>query len=96
MARRRPQANELSEFDRKLIGSFIRIEIPMEDIYKLRQVADLLRGFADRIDNHTRRPDLPIRTILLEVKHEGSMTSRAIKALFPSVFSKRWYDHRSE
>jgi hypothetical protein len=49
-ARDRRNSGDLSEFDQKMIGTFVRLEIPMTDIHKLRQVPALLREFADRID----------------------------------------------
>ena len=91
--KRRPQAHELTEYDLKQIGTFVRFEIPMTDMYKLRQVADLLRGFANLIDTQTRRTDLSVRTILVELKFDASLTASRIKDLFPEVFKRRYTGH---
>lgn len=89
-ARDQRNAHDLSDFDLKMIGTFVRLEIPMTDISKLRQVPALLREFASRIDEKTRRSDLPIRSILLELKMDASLTATRIKELSPEVFKKRW------
>jgi len=86
----RDRPTEISEYDLKMIGTFVRLEIPLTDIHKLRQVPDLLRAFANKIDAHTRRTDLPLRSIMLELKMDASMTAARIKALFPEVFRRRW------
>jgi len=94
--KRRPQADELSEWDREKIGTFVRLEIPLTDIYKLRKVAGLLRGLADRIDTHTRRSDLSIVDILVRLKFEIGSTGTRIKRMFPEVFKRRFYSHRPQ
>ena len=94
--KRRPQMDELSDWDREKIGTFVRIEIPLTDIYKLRKVAEKLRGLADRIDNHTRRTDLPIKTILIELKWDMGMVGTQIKRMFPEVFKRRFYSHGTQ
>jgi len=91
--KRRPQMDELTEHDLKMIGSFVRLEIPMSDIYKLRKVAEHLRGLADKIDNTTRRTDLSVRAILMELKFEASLTATRIKKQYPEVFEKRFTGH---
>lgn len=94
--KRRPQKDELSDWDREKIGTFVRLEIPLTDIYKLRKVAELLRGVADKIDNHTRRTDLPIKTILIELKWDLGATGTRIKRMFPEVFRRRFYSHGTQ
>lgn len=88
--KRRPQADDMSEWERSKIGATLRIEIPLSDIYKLRKVAALLRGFADKIDNHTRRSDMTVKAILYQLKWDGSETAQAIKRLYPAVFRRRY------
>lgn len=93
MEKRRPQMDELTDFDRKQIGTFIRLEIPLTDIYKLRKVANLLRGAADRIDHRTRRTDLSIKDILVGLKYDLGGVGTQIKRMFPEVFQRRFYSH---
>ena len=93
--KRRPQKGELTDYDRKLIGTFVRLEIPLTDLYKLREVAEHLRGFADKIDHLTRRQDLTVRGILMELKMEASLTATKIKKRFPEVFERRFTGHQS-
>lgn len=94
--KRRPQMDELSDLDRKHIGTFIRIEIPLTDIYKLRKVADMLRGMATEIDQRTRRTDLSIKDILVGLKFELALRASRIRSIFPEVFKRRFYSHGSQ
>lgn len=91
--KRRPQMDELSEHDRKQIGTFIRIEIPLTDIYKLRKVADHLRGMAAEIETRTRRTDLSIKDILVGLKFDMHLRASRIRSIFPEVFRRRFYSH---
>lgn len=89
-ARERRDLDHLTEFDLKMIGTFVRIEIPMTDINKLRRVSALLRDLADLIDSRTSRKELSARTILMELKMDARVTAARIKDLCPEVFRKRW------
>jgi hypothetical protein len=91
--KRRPQKDELTDIDREHIGTFVRLEIPLTDIYKLRKVADILRGIADRIDHTTRRDDRSIKDILLRLKYELQTTGHRIRCMYPEVFKRRFYSH---
>jgi hypothetical protein len=94
--RLKSETDELSEADRQTLGTFIRFEIPLSDISRLRSVGELLRRYADKIDAITRRSDMPIRTMLLELRFEGVQITKAIKTLYPDVFKRRWYSHRDQ
>lgn len=96
MQKRRPQMDELTDLDRKHIGTFIRFEIPLTDIYKLRKVADLLRGAADVIEQRTRRTDISIKDILVGLKFDLGGYGSRIKRLFPEVFKRRFYSHGTQ
>jgi hypothetical protein len=94
--KRRAQAHELTDIEREQIGRFVRFEIPLTDIYKMRKVADLLRGAAAEIDNRTRRTDLSIKDILVGLKYELRLTSSRIRSMFPEVFERRFYSHGTQ
>lgn len=74
-----PESEELSDMDKDIIGGTCRLEIPFRDVYRMRQTAELLRGYADKLDFYSRRTDLPIRTILLTLKLEARALNKAIR-----------------
>lgn len=71
----------LSAYDLEVIGKSIRLDIPFRDEFVLREVADLLRGFANSIDFTTRRDDLPLRSKLLQLKLEARALNGRIRYL---------------
>lgn len=83
MARKKQEVEfgGLTDYDRERIGAAVRIEIPFTDEFKLRTMADWLRGFADYIDNTTRHHNLPLVSRLRLVKSEANSLNRRIKDL---------------
>lgn len=77
--RRKPDPNELSQVDRDIIGETCRLEIPFRDVYRMRQTAELLRGYADQLDFYSRRTDLPPRTILFHLRAEARVLNKALR-----------------
>lgn len=71
----------LSEFDRSIIGNATRIEIPFTDVYSMRRIAELLRGYAEMMDVYSRRHDIKDRSILLDLKIEAKRLNRRIRIL---------------
>lgn len=71
----------LTAYDRERIGAAVRIEIPFADEFKLRTMADWLRGFADYIDNTSRQHNLPLVSRLRLVKSEANDLNQRIKDL---------------
>lgn len=79
--RRKRDPEELSQFDKDIIGETCRIEIPFRDKFKMRKTAELLRGYADQLDNFSRRTDLPDRAILFFLREEARRISKELKEL---------------
>lgn len=77
--RRKPMPDELSQIDKDIIGETCRLEIPFRDVYRMRQTADLLRGYAEQLDFYSRRTDLPPRTILFHLRSEARALNRALR-----------------
>jgi integrase/recombinase XerC len=65
------KGRELSDFDRKIIGGPVRIEIPLTDARRMRRIAKLLREYAETIDESCRDTSLSERTILNHLKMEA-------------------------
>jgi hypothetical protein len=72
---------ELTDFDRLLIGRAVRLEIPFGGRYELRQIAGILRSYAEQIDFWTRQSDLTDRQLLVHLKHEAKMANFKIREL---------------
>jgi len=80
MRRGQRDEDELSEQDRAIIGGdTCRLEIPFRNVYVLRQVADLLRGYAEMLDVYSRRTDLPPRSILFHLRMEAKMLNGKLR-----------------
>lgn len=77
--KRRPDPDALSEIDKEIIGETCRLEIPFRDVYRMRQTADLLRGYADLLDSYSRRTDLPPRSILFHLRSEARILNKKIR-----------------
>jgi hypothetical protein len=77
--RRKPDPEELSQVDKDIIGETCRLEIPFRDVYRMRQTAELLRGYADLLDFYSRRTDLPPRTILFTLRSEARILNRKLR-----------------
>jgi hypothetical protein len=78
-------AHGLTAFERKIIGTGVRLEIPFAGKYQLRQIADILRGYAEKIDFHTRRTDLKDWEILSYLKNEAKVTQMRIRETIEST-----------
>jgi hypothetical protein len=61
----------LTDFDKKIIGRPVRIEIPFTDTRRMRRIAKLLRRYARTIDESCRDTSLSDRTILNHLKMEA-------------------------
>lgn len=83
MARKRQEIEfgGLTDKDREDIGAAVRIEIPFTDEFKIRQIADWLRGYAEFIDQTSRHHALPLKARLRLMKSEASDLNRKIKDL---------------
>ena len=77
--RRKPDPDELSQADRDIIGETCRLEIPFRDVHRMRQTAELLRGYADLLDSYSRRTDLPPRSVLFHLRSEARILNRQIR-----------------
>lgn len=71
----------LSAYDLEIIGRSVRIEVPFDNEFVLREVADLLRGFANSIDFTTRRDDLPLRQKLVQLRYEARALNGRIRMM---------------
>lgn len=80
--------NGLTQYDLEIIGRPVRIEIPFEDPVKLREIADMLRGFANSIDFTTQRDDIPLRARLVMLKQEASGVNYRIRGMHGK--SRKW------
>ncbi len=74
-----PGGENLSKFDREMLGQSKRLTIPVTDRLVLRKVADLLRGLANVIDFESRRPDNTARSSLFRIATEVDSTNRKIR-----------------
>jgi hypothetical protein len=79
MGKRQEDTHGLTEFERRVIGQPVRIEIPFGSKYQMRQIADILRGLAERMDFHSRRTDLPAWEILSHLKNEAKAAHLRIR-----------------
>lgn len=79
MRRRKADPGSLSQVDRDIIGETCRLEIPFRDVYRMRQTAELLRGYADQLDFYSRRTDLPPRSILFHLRTEARLLNKKIR-----------------
>lgn len=77
--RRKPDPESLSQVDKDIIGQTCRLEIPFRDVVKMRQAAELLRGYANLLDFYSRRGDLPARSILVHLRLEASMLNHKLR-----------------
>jgi hypothetical protein len=74
------QHDGMSEWDWMIVGKeAVRLHIPVTNRYHLRQIAGILRRFADEIDHAARQPDTKERELLLSIKLKTKIASRDIK-----------------
>jgi hypothetical protein len=77
---RKPEPEvELSQMDRDIIGTAVRIEIPFSGRYQLRQIAGILRAYADRVEFWTRQQEMDDRTVLFNLRMEAKLANRRIR-----------------
>jgi hypothetical protein len=83
MARKRQEIEfgGMTDYDRQHVGAAIRLEIPFTDEFKMRKIADWLRGYAEFIDQTSRHTNLPLRTRLSLMKLEARGLNSRIKDL---------------
>ena len=77
--RRKPEPDELSQIDKDILGETCRLEIPFRDVARMKQTAELLRGYADQLDFYSGRTDIPPRTILFHLRTEAQLLNRKIR-----------------
>lgn len=76
-----PPDDEITEFDRNIIGHAKRLTIPLiDDRAANRAFADLLRGLAQIIDFEACREG-PVRERLFRVGHEINSTNSKIRSV---------------
>lgn len=74
-------ADDLSDFDKSIIGKDVRITIPLKSKVRLRDVAELLRGLAQRLDGISRDPHYSERHALFDAKWVAQQTQKKIGIL---------------
>lgn len=74
-----PEPTPLTDFDKMIIGRPKRINIPLEDKFVLREIADLLRGLATIMAFESRRPDTAQRESLSRIRWEIRKTNTKIR-----------------
>jgi hypothetical protein len=77
--RRKPEPDELSQIDKDILGETCRLEIPFRDVARMKQTAELLRGYAEQLDFYSSRTDLPARTILFHLRTEARMLNKTLR-----------------
>ena len=77
--RRQPDPESLYEVDKDIIGQTCRLEIPFRDVHRMKQAADLLRGFAAELEFYAQRDDLPARTILFHLATQARALNKKLR-----------------
>lgn len=63
---------------RDLIKQYARVQVPLDDVYRLRLYADFLRGLAQQLDFISRRQDLSDTQALFLAQGEVRSTGAKI------------------
>jgi len=71
----------LADSDREHIGAAMRLEIPFTDEFKMRQIADMLRGLAADFDSISRNVNLPLSSRLWLMKRHAAAVNKRIRNL---------------
>ena len=77
------------QFDRDLIGAeWVRLEVPVHSVAKLKYWADLVRGLLGTIDFYTQprlpgTPEVSTRARLLHIRMEASDINRRVRGKNP-------------
>ncbi len=81
MKREKKQLEELTERDRSMIGGSVRLDLPMDSQYRLRQIADELQRLAAILDRLSRDDNLTPRQALIEASTQAFFTRRDLLEL---------------
>lgn len=80
MARKkRDETESLTKAQRELLKNSARINIPLPDVFLLRQVAPLLAGLAEHIAFTARRTDLSEYDLLMSIRNKVEETNTEIR-----------------
>ncbi len=90
--RKRREPGELGQMDKDIIGETCRLEIPFRSTARMKQTADLLRGFAAQLDFYAERHDLPQRTVLFHLAFEARVLNRKLRDTRGAGRPKKTYD----
>ena len=85
----REKYDALSQFDRDILGSGVRIDIPFPDQVNMRWLADQMEAYANEIRNLSYRTDMPHRLVLFMMKSETVMLRRRIKERFGFMIKRQ-------
>jgi hypothetical protein len=72
---------DLSPREREIVGGTVRLDLPMDSQYRLRQVAECLRDLATVLDKLSRTNSMTPVQALLEASAQAFFTRRDIMKL---------------
>lgn len=83
-AMRQAKDDEMTEFDRTIVGGWVRLEVPFDNIAKLKQWRDLMAGFLATVDFYCqpRAPGTPYiseRGRLFHLRSEATNINRQLR-----------------
>lgn len=83
MRKGKVKLEEMNEFDRMICGadSAKHLIIPMDSVYNLRRIADIIRSLCADLDMLSRRTDYTARTAILETRALIDDTNARIREL---------------
>lgn len=81
LKREKKQLEELSDRDKQMIGGSVRLDLPMDSQYRLRQIADELQRLAAILDRLSRDNSLTPRQALIEASTQAFFTRRDLLEL---------------
>jgi hypothetical protein len=81
MKNEKKQLEELTDRERAMIGTTVRLDLPMDSQYRLRQIADELQRLAAVLDRLSRDNALTPRQALIEASTQAFFTRRDIMKL---------------
>ena len=83
MRKSRLKMEEMSQVDREICAADTptHLVIPMNDIYNLRRIADLLRGLASDFDVLSRRHDIRPRSIIMDARAAVRYANKRIREM---------------
>lgn len=93
MRKKKRDPEDLTAYDRAIIGgNSCRIEIPLRDKFLMRKVAEMLRGYAETLDNYSHRTDLPDRAILGYIRDEAKRINWVLRQSKPRGRPKKIWE----